>query len=75
MNGPNTPHLTQYFCFGAFQTIPLLHEFWCKMGQTGAINAHVRETKSRRNFSQQMHPIHPIGHQTHVLGHFGLFRY
>jgi hypothetical protein len=45
------------------------------MGKTGAINAHVRETKSRRNFSQQTHPIHPLGHQTHILGRFGSFRY
>jgi hypothetical protein len=44
-------------------------------GRTGAINGQVSATKSRRNFSQRTHPIHPIGPQTHVLGRFGLFRY
>ena len=34
------------------------------MGRTGA---KVRAMKSRRNFSQPMHPIHPIGPWTHVL--------
>ena len=40
------------------------------MGQTGA---KVRSTKSRRNFSQRTHPIHPIGLQTHVFVCFALF--
>jgi hypothetical protein len=31
--------------------------------------------KSRYNFSQHRHLIHPIGLKTHVLGRFGLFRY
>jgi hypothetical protein len=53
----------------------LLHELQCKTGWTGAINAQVRITKSRRNFSQQTHPINPIGPQTHVLWHFWPFRY
>jgi hypothetical protein len=30
---------------------------------------------SRLNFSQRRHLIHPIGPQTHVFGHFRLFRY
>jgi hypothetical protein len=42
-------------------------------GQTGAINAQVRATKSYQNFSQQTHPIHPNGLQTYVLGRFGPF--
>ena len=29
---------------------------------TGRTSAKVRATKSRQNFSQQKHPIHPIGH-------------
>ena len=30
------------------------------MGWTGAISAKVRATKSHQNFSQGMHPIHPV---------------
>jgi hypothetical protein len=44
-------------------------------GRTGAINVQVRATKSHHNFSQWMHPIHPIRPQTHVLGRFGMFHY
>jgi hypothetical protein len=40
-----------------------------------AINAPVHATKSCRNLSQRMHPIHPIGPQTHILQHFGPFCY
>jgi hypothetical protein len=58
-----------------FRTVSLLHESRCKTGRTGAINAKVRKTKSRRNFSQRTHPIYSIGHKTHVLGRFGPFRY
>jgi len=47
-------------CLGAFWIVSLLHEAWCKTGWTGAINAKVCDTKSRRHFSQQTHPIHPI---------------
>jgi len=32
------------FRSGAFRTVSLLHETWCKMRQTGAINAKVRAT-------------------------------
>jgi hypothetical protein len=31
--------------------------------------------KLRRNISQRTHPIYSIGSKTHVLGHFGPFRY
>ena len=41
----------------AFGTIWLPYETRCKTGQT---NAKVCATKSRRNFSQRTHPIHPI---------------
>jgi hypothetical protein len=75
MNAPDPPDWTQNSCFALFQTISLLHELQCKMDRTGGINAQVRATKSRRNFSQRMHPIHPIGRQTHILGRFGSFRY
>ena len=43
---------------GAFGTIWLPYKTRCKTGRT---SAKVRATKSRRNFSQQTHPIHPIG--------------
>ena len=48
-------------CLGAFWIVSLLHEAWCKTGWTSAINAKVLATKSHQNFSQQTHPIHPIG--------------
>jgi hypothetical protein len=34
------------FHLGAFGTVSLMHETWCKMRQTGAINAKVRATMS-----------------------------
>src|SRR6185437_7592962 len=52
---------------GVFGTVWLLYETRCKTGQT---SAKVRATKSRRNFSQRKHPIHPIGPQTDVLVRF-----
>jgi hypothetical protein len=67
--------LTQNSCFGAFQTISLLHESRCKTGRTGGINEKVRKTKLRQNFSQRTNPIHSIGPKTHVLGWFGPFHY
>jgi len=49
------------FRLGAFWTVSLLHETWCKTSQTGAINAKFHATISRLNFSQQTLPIHTIG--------------
>ena len=46
------------YYLGAFGTVWLPYETWCKTGRT---SAKVRATKSRRNFSQRTHPIHPIG--------------
>ena len=43
---------------GAFGAVWLPYETRCK---TGRSSAKVRATKSHRNFSQQTHPIHPIG--------------
>ena len=40
---------------------------------TGRTSAKVRATKSRRNFSQRTHPIHPIGPYTDILVRFILF--
>ena len=42
----------------AFGTAWLPYKTRCKTGRTSAI---VRATKSRRNFSQRTHPIHPAG--------------
>ena len=44
--------------FGAFGTVCLSYETWCKTGRT---SAKVWDTKSLRKFSQRTHPIHPIG--------------
>jgi len=46
------------YYMGAFRTVWLPYETRCKTGRT---SAKVRGTKSCRNFSQRMHPIHPIG--------------
>ena len=58
---PLDPKLT-FWCvsyyLGAFGTNWLPYETRCKTGRT---SAKVRAMKSRRNFSQPMHPIHRIG--------------
>ena len=58
---PLDPKLT-FWCvsyyLGVFGTIWLPYETRCKTGRT---SAKVRATRSRRNFSQRTHPIHPIG--------------
>ena len=58
---PLDPKLT-FWCvlyyLVAFRTVWLPYENRCKTGRT---SAKVRATKSRRNFSQRTHPIHPIG--------------
>jgi hypothetical protein len=74
-NAPDPLHLTRNSCFGAFRTISLLHESSGKTGRTGGINAKVRKTKLRQNFSERTNPIHSIGSKTYVLGWFGPFRY
>ena len=43
------------------------------MGRTGAINAKVHVTKSRRNFSLRTHEKHTMGPKTHVWFHFVMF--
>src|SRR6185503_11783975 len=60
------------YYLGAFGTIWLPYETPCKKGRT---SAKVRATKSRQNFLQQTHPIHPIGLKTDVLVRFILFGY
>ena len=71
MNTPDAPPLDpkQMFCcisyyLGAFGTVWLPYEIRCKIGRT---TAKVRATKSRLNFSQRMHRIHPVGPETDVL--------
>ena len=54
----------------AFRTVWLPYKFRSKTGRSGA---KVRAMKSCRNFSQQMHPIHPIGPLPHVSVRFVLF--
>ena len=44
-----------------FGNVSWLHETRWKTGWTGAINAQVWAMKSFWNFSQRMHPTHPIG--------------
>jgi len=46
------------YYFDAFGTVWLARKTRWKTGRT---NAKVRATKSRQNFSQRTHPIHPIG--------------
>ena len=48
------------YYLGAFGTIWLPYETQCKTGRT---SAKVRASKSRRNFSQRTHPIHPLDHK------------
>ena len=52
---------------GVFATIWLPYETGYKMGGT---SAKVRATKSRQNFSQGTHPIHPIGPYAKIFGAF-----
>ena len=80
-NAPDPPHWTLNSCIGAFLSVweHLAIFFttwnWCKTGWTGATNAQVRAMKSHRNFSQQTHPIHPIGSWTHIMVRLGLCFY
>jgi hypothetical protein len=41
-NARDLLHWLQNSCFGAYRTVPLLHESRCKTGRTSAINAQVR---------------------------------
>jgi len=46
-----------------------LMKLGAKRAECGAFIAKVRATKSRQNFPQQMHPIHPNGPNTLILLH------
>ena len=65
---PLDPKMT-FWCvsyyLGAFGTVWLPYESRCTTGQS---SAKVRATKSRRNISQQTHPINPIRPKTDVIG-------
>ena len=58
------------YYLGAFGTVWLPYETQRK---TGRPSAKVRATKSRRNFSQRTHPIHPTGPELKILVRFILF--
>jgi len=66
-SSPLNPKMT-FWCvscyLGAFETVWLPFETLCTTGRT---SAKVRATKSRLNFSQRMHPKHPIGPKTDIL--------
>ena len=55
---PLDTKLTFWCILGAFGTVWLPYETRCKTDRT---SAKVRDTKSRRNFSQRTHPIDLIG--------------
>ena len=46
------------YYLGAFGTVRLPYETQCKTART---SPKVRATRSRQNYSQRTHPIHPIG--------------
>src|SRR6185503_3524833 len=68
--GQYTDVLLCAYYFGAFGAILLPYETRCKTGRT---SAKARETRSHRNFSQRMPPIHPRGPKTDILVRFILF--
>jgi hypothetical protein len=63
----------QTLILGHFGPFYYYTNFGGKTSQSGVINAQNQAIKSRRNFSQWTHPIHPIGLKTHVLGCFRPF--
>jgi len=58
------------YYFGAFGTVWLSYETRSKTSRT---SAKIRATKSRRNFSQRSHPIHPTRPELKILVCFILF--
>src|SRR6185369_18048873 len=55
---PQTDVLVHFVLFGCIYGRLVAYETRCETGRT---SAKVRARKSRRNFSQRTHPIHPIG--------------
>src|SRR6185312_2175969 len=76
MNATDPPHWTLthvlvcFVLFGCIWTVWLSYKTQCKTGRSGA---KVCAMKSCRKFSQQTHPIHPIGPLPHVSLCFVLF--
>ena len=68
--GPQTDILVHFVLFGFIWDHLVALQNSMKTGRTSAI---VRATKSRQNFSQRTHSIHPIGPQTNILVCFILF--
>ena len=72
--GPKLMFWCVLYYLGALRTVWLCYETRCKTGQT---SAKVRAMKSRQNFSQQTHPIHPLDPKltffcvSYYLGAFG----
>ena len=80
MNGPDPPHWTIKSCFGVFHSVWVhLGSFRnsmkldAKQGELVQLKQKVRDTRSRRDFSQRTHPICPIRPETHVLVHCIVF--
>jgi hypothetical protein len=68
-NGPKT-HISVRF--GPFHYCMKVD---AKLAELVPFYAQVRETWSRWNFLERMHPIHSIRPKTHILEHFKPFRY
>ena len=60
----------RFLLFGSIRDCLVPYGTRCKTGRT---SGKVRATKWRRNFSQPMHPIHPIVPKTGVFERFLLF--
>jgi hypothetical protein len=75
MNAPNTPPLDPKLMYWSISDCFVTKRTLVQIRTNSVINAQIRATKSRPNFSQRRHLIHPIGPQTHVFEHFGRFRY
>ena len=58
---PKLMFLLHFVMFGCIYDHLLNALYSAQMGQFGAINAKVRATKSRLNFSLRARPIHTIG--------------
>src|SRR6185369_81243 len=71
--GPKLMFLLHFVMFGCIYDRFVTALNSVQMGQSGAINAKVRATKSHLNLSLRTRPIHTIGPQTHVLVCFILF--
>jgi hypothetical protein len=74
-NAPDPVHLTKTRVLGRYGLFRYCTKVDAKLAEPVPLTNKFDKKKLRRNFSQRTHPIHSIGHKTHVLGRFGLFRY